>query len=46
MDGADVVELTRAVRIVDQAVDDAFVYFTGSIEAPDSRVSGVFRMPK
>lgn len=46
LDGTDIVELTRAASIVDQAVDDEFVYFTGSIESSDSRVSGVFRMPK
>jgi hypothetical protein len=44
--GTDIVELTRATSIVDQAVDDEFVYFTGSIEAPESRLSGVFRVPK
>lgn len=46
LDGTDVVELTRAASIVDQAVDDEFVYFTGSIDSADSRVSGIFRRPK
>lgn len=46
LDGNGVVELTRAVSIVDQAVDDEFVYFTGTVEGSESQLSGVFRVSK
>jgi hypothetical protein len=46
LDGAEVEEVMLGRFVDDVAVDDNFVYFTGSVGTLESRVSGVFRMPK
>jgi hypothetical protein len=46
LDGLEVQELARVATIVDVAVDERFVYFTGEVWVDDSLVSGVFRLVK
>lgn len=46
LDGSMVEDVVLGRYLVDVAADDEFVFFTGSIDTSDERLSGVFRMPK